>query len=130
MLRLTPSDRDVSSRFQPVASTASITCRKLISVGGMARVKLNAPPFALSDRFEFELSDPPEGIAVEKASRVERGVALLLRGDAEKAKPGLKGNLIGTAFQKTTSTGKDGKPRDSRWTIGVLPAIPFEVVKP
>jgi hypothetical protein len=54
----------------------------------------------------------------------------VLRSDAEKAKPGLKGNLIANAFQKSTETNKAGKTRDTRLSLGTLPAIPFEIVKP
>ena len=54
----------------------------------------------------------------------------MLRGDAAKAKPKLKGNLMANAFLQTTVTDKDGKTREVRNFIGPLPALPFEVVKP
>ena len=84
-----------------------------------------------ADRSEIqiELSDPPEGITVGSVSRTDRGVALSLKGDAAKAKPGLKGNLIANVFQKRTETNKEGKTREYRTFMGPLPAIPFEVVK-
>jgi hypothetical protein len=52
-----------------------------------------------------------------------------LRGDAAKAKPGLKGNLMANAFLQETVT-QDGKTREVRNLIGPVPAIPFEIVKP
>jgi hypothetical protein len=76
-----------------------------------------------------ELSDPPEGIAIDSVSLFDKGLVLLLRGDAEKAKPGLKRNLIASASQQRTLTEKDGKTRQYRSVLGTLPAIPFEVVK-
>jgi hypothetical protein len=79
---------------------------------------------------QVELSDPPEGIAIASVSRSDTGVALLLRGDAEKAKPGLQGNLIANASQQRTITEKDGKTREYRAVLGTLPAIPFQVVQP
>jgi hypothetical protein len=81
-------------------------------------------------QLQVELVDPPEGITVERVSWTERGLALVLRGDAAKATPKRKGNLMANAFLQTTVTEKDGKTRDVRNFIGPLPALPFEVVRP
>jgi hypothetical protein len=78
---------------------------------------------------QVELSDPPEGLAIDSVSRFDGGLAILLRCDAEKAKPGLKGNLIANASQQRTITEKDGRTREYRAVLGTLPAIPFEVVQ-
>jgi hypothetical protein len=86
----------------------------------------------LPDRgpIQVTLSDPPEGLAVELASCVDRTATIVLAADAEKAKPGLKGNLIVNGFQNRTQTDKEGNTRHYRSFLGPLPAIPFEVVKP
>ena len=63
-------------------------------------------------------------------SWTEKGIAVVLRGDAAKAKPRLKGNLMANAFLQTAVTEKDGKTREQRMLIGPLPAIPFEIVNP
>ena len=101
-----------------------------IPAGGAAGVQIRMPGAGARGEIQIELSDPPEGIVVDKVLRIDRGVTLVLHGDAAKAKPGLKGNLIANAFQKRTETAKDGKTRDVRSLMGPLPAIPFEVVKP
>jgi hypothetical protein len=100
-----------------------------IPAGGTAEVQVR---MAVDRRAEIqvELSDPPEGIFVDRVSRIDKGVSLVLRGDAAKAKVGLKGNLIANAFRKGTETTKEGKTREFRYLQGTLPAIPFEVVKP
>jgi hypothetical protein len=100
-----------------------------IPAGGTAevRVRMWVDP---KQEIQIELSDAPEGIAVDRVSRVDRGIAVVLRGDPAKAKPGLKGNLIANAFRKGTETTKDGKTREFRYLQGPLPAIPFEVVNP
>ena len=100
-----------------------------IPVGGTAEVQVRMA-WSRTGQIQVELSDPPEGIAVDRASWTEQGLALVLRGDAAKAKPGLKGNLMANAFLQTTVTEKDGKTREVRNLIGPLPAMPFEVVKP
>jgi hypothetical protein len=99
-----------------------------IPAGGTAEVQVRmwTDPKA---EIQVELSDPPEGIVVDRVSRIDKGVALVLRGDAAKAKPGLKGNLIVNAFRKGTETTKDGKTREFRYLQGTLPAIPFEIVE-
>jgi hypothetical protein len=100
-----------------------------IPVGGTAEVHVRMPADRRGET-QVELSDPPEGIAVERVSWTDKVLAVVLRGDAEKAKPGLKGNLMANAFSKSAVTTNDGKTRDVRNLIGPLPAIPFEVVKP
>lgn len=100
-----------------------------IPVGGQAEVQAYAPWLASRGEIQLELSDPPEGITVEFVSCEERTVTFLLHGDAEKAKPSLKGNLIVNGFQKRTETNREGRTREYRSFLGPLPAIPFEVVK-
>jgi hypothetical protein len=78
---------------------------------------------------QVDLSDPPEGITVDRVSWNEKGIAVVFRADAQRAKPGLKGNLMANAFLQSTVTEKDGKTREVRNLIGPMPAIPFEIVK-
>jgi hypothetical protein len=99
-----------------------------IPVGGTVEVQVRMG-WDRNGRIQVDLSDPPEGITVESTSWIERGLALVLRGDA-KAKPNLKGNLMANAYLQTTVTEKDGKTREVRNFIGPLPALPFEIVKP
>jgi hypothetical protein len=100
-----------------------------IPVGGTVEVKVRLG-WSRNGQIQVDLSDPPEGITVESASWTKPGLALVLRGDAARAKPQLKGNLMANAFLQTTVTEKDGKARQVRNFIGPLPALPFEVVKP
>ena len=79
------------------------------------------------NEIQLALSDPPEGIAIENASPVREGMAILLRADAEKVAPGLKGNLILDAFIERT-VGPAGGQRKRRIPVGTLPAVPFEIV--
>ena len=143
-LTLVPEDR---ARFQEEAARAAKEGRPLsarrtfqhameilseqpvrIPVGGTVEVQVRLG-WSRNGQIQVELSDPPEGITVDSTSWTERGLALVLRGDAAKAKPKLKGNLMANAFLQTTVTAKDGKTREVRNFIGPLPALPFEVVK-
>ena len=78
---------------------------------------------------QVDLSDPPEGVTVDRVSWMEKGIALVLRTDAQKAKPGLKGNMMANVFVQSTVTEKDGKTHEVRNLVGPMPAMPFEIVK-
>jgi hypothetical protein len=100
-----------------------------IPVGGTVEVQIRMS-WSRNGQAQVDLSDPPEGVAVDRVSWTEKGMAVVLRADAEKAKPRLKGNLMANAFLQTTVAEKNGKVLDVRNLIGPLPAIPFEIVKP
>jgi hypothetical protein len=83
------------------------------------------------DRWDFELSEPPPGLTLQKVSAVSQGAEIVLNTDATKLKPGLKGNLIinlypGRAAQPPAQAVK--KQAAVRRAAGTLPAIPYEVV--
>ncbi len=101
-----------------------------IPAGGTAEVQIRGPWWSEQASMQFELSDPPQGIVLEKVGWQDRTVTMTFRSDAAEAKPGLRGNLIANAFRKRTETNKEGKTREYRSFMGVLPAIPFEVVQP
>jgi len=101
-----------------------------LPAGGTARVQLSAPKGAFAQQVRLELDEPPKGIAIQEVSPDPQGVAMVLSVDAGDAKPGLKGNLILNAFREFTPETKDGEPKAAkqRTPLGMLPAIPFEVV--
>jgi hypothetical protein len=98
-----------------------------IPAGGTAQVKFNIPSRAYSGKLKFDLRRPPEGISIKKVSPSREAVEVVLETDAEKVKPGLKGNLTLMASADKSGKGKDAAPRTPP---PVLPAIRFEVVKP
>jgi hypothetical protein len=115
--------------YQPQSAILSEQPVK-IPAGGTAEVQVRGPWWGDQSQRQLELSDPPEGIVIASVAWQERIVTITLRADAEKAKPPLRGNLIANAFVNRTETNKEGKTREYRSFMGVLPAIPFEVVKP
>ncbi|MEK7708070.1 MAG: PPC domain-containing protein, partial [Verrucomicrobiota bacterium] len=102
-----------------------------IPAGGTARVQFATPAGAIVDRFQFELSEPPEGIALGNVTPVREGAEIVLRSDAAKVKPGQQGNLIVSIFagRPAASAGPANRPANVRRApIGALPAISFEIV--
>ena len=80
----------------------------------------------------MHLSDPPEGISIQKIARSRDRVEILIQSDAAKVKPGQKGNLILTAAARRPGTaGNKTKPAKQKAMPQLtLPAVPFEIVAP
>jgi hypothetical protein len=78
------------------------------------------------------LSESPEGITIRDVTTRRDGIEIVLAADPEKAEAGLRGNLIVESFVERTPKPRDGKARSRkrRVPLGVLPAIPFEIVEP
>ena len=74
-------------------------------------------------------SEPPEGISIQSITEKPNGVSLVLKVQADKAKPGLKGNLIVDAFREVQPQANAKNQPRRRQAMGTLPAIPFEVVE-
>ncbi|MBM4153923.1 MAG: hypothetical protein FJ221_02695 [Lentisphaerae bacterium] len=104
-----------------------------IPAGGTAPVRVLVPGRTFVKNIQIELNEPPEGLTIEKVNWSEQNAEILLKADGDKAKAGIRGNLIvdllgdGSAFRP-----KDAKPPQGgggrKIPLGVLPAIPFEVV--
>jgi len=101
-----------------------------IPVGGTARVTIGAAGNGFADRFQLELSEPPEGVSIRNVSSSRDGAEIELVADATKTKPGLTGNLIVSTFaSRPAQAGKvKGQGNARRVPAGTLPAIPFEII--
>jgi hypothetical protein len=80
----------------------------------------------------LEVNDPSDGIVVEKATPSRDGAEIVFKSDADKVKPGLKGNLIVNAFFARPAAPANQKAQAARprAPAATLPAIPFEIVAP
>ena len=103
------------------------TARIPVDGDGQVVVSRNKrPPFSVGD-IRCELRDPPDGITIKGVSLADEGVALSFHCDA-KTKPGGGGNLIVEVFNEKPFPAKDGKKAGiNRSSMGLLPAIPFEI---
>ena len=102
-----------------------------IPVGGTALARFVTPAAPMGGKFDFALSNPPDGIAIERVEQGPETAVLVLSADAEKAKTGVKGNLIVDVSIERTLRPQDGRPEVTRrFPVGILPAIAFEVVEP
>jgi len=102
-----------------------------IKAGGTARVRVNLAKKARMADFELQLNEPPAGVSIQDWTLQPGGLDFVVKADAETALAGAAGNLIVEVFtfRERRSRGADEKPQKQRQLIGVLPAIPFEIVK-
>jgi len=91
--------------------------------------RLTAKNVATQD-LTVALRDAPDGITVEKVSPEALGLGVLMATDAEKVKSGQRGNLIFEVFREYTPPASEANPtpQPRRTSLGLLPAVPFEVV--
>lgn len=114
----------------PVTLASSDPVR--IPAGGAAEVRVLTPKNRRLQDVQFELSEPPKGVTLQEVALVPEGVALTVKADGDAPKPGYADNLIVQAFITPADESQGGKPakQKQRISLGVLPAIPFEIVHP
>ncbi|MBM3335955.1 hypothetical protein FJY63_14955 [Candidatus Sumerlaeota bacterium] len=97
-------------------------------------MRISTPRFFPKDRrIQLELSEPPAGVTVQNIKAVPSGLVVELKADGHKVKAGFADNLIVEAYtEMQTLFGRQPKKtanQGGRVSLGVLPAIPFEVVR-
>ena len=102
-----------------------------VPLGGTARVRIKARMFAVQKNIELQPDNPPAGVTVQEAGAVPGGMEFVVRADGDGVKAGYADNLIVEAFTER-SAGREGTKaaqQRRRTSLGVLPAIPFEIVE-
>lgn len=98
---------------------------------GTARIRISTPGLKQVGTLNFELLEPPEGITVRRVLRRGEITEVELAADPAKVKPGAQGNLILHAYgERPAAGGAKAKPAAARNSLGILPAIPFEMEGP
>lgn len=103
-----------------------------IPAGGTAEVRVQAPPGPMLEHIQLTLNDPPDGITLAEVKPATDGLALVLSADGELVAPGFTDNLIVAASTEAQAPRNKaaGARTNRRVALGVLPAIPIEVVAP
>lgn len=101
-----------------------------IPAGGSARVLIQTRRSPMLEQLRLQLDEPPPGLTLHDVTLVPRGLAFQLRADKDAVQAPFADNLIVEAFRETVVPQKDGKPTNQkrRSSVGVLPAIPIEIV--
>ncbi|MHC4972191.1 MAG: hypothetical protein ACYTG3_07660 [Planctomycetota bacterium] len=131
---------DITRGGRTASATRLASDRRVrIPLGGTTEVRVEVPRLPGLDKIEFKLSDPPTGVSLRKARVKGQRLVLVLAAERGKAQVGLAANLIVEAYAhvpvarkggkgKNKSKGK-AKPETRRYFAGVLPAVPFVIVK-
>ena len=102
-----------------------------IPAGGTAQVQIKTPRRPGLQSIQLALSDPPKGVTLQDVTAVPGGLTFALKADGDAARAGPADNLIVEAFTEMAGRGQSGKAANQkqRISLGVLPAIPFEIVQ-
>ena len=101
-----------------------------IPAGGTAQVRIKTPQRKVLRDIQLELNEPPEGVTLHDVTVVPEGLAFRLKADKDAMQSGFADNLIIEAFAERVRRDQGGKTskKKQRVSLGVLPAIPFEIV--
>ncbi len=102
-----------------------------IPKGGTSLVRINTPRHRRVMDVELKLNEPPDGVTLQEVTVVPGGLELVLKADGDTARTGDAGNLIVDIFIEKTagSRSKGTAQKTQRVSLGVLPAIPYEIVR-
>lgn len=129
--------RPVPAVWQPLAEGFELSDEASVRIplGGTARVHVNArqvlPDGAQTplEAVGFRLANRPRGVTLRDFAVTSTGVTLTLKADANIAMTGDRANAIVEAFTYPAADA-GSEVHGGRVSLGVLPAIPFEVVLP
>lgn len=103
--------------------------RLQIPSGGSAQVSFSMGAFTANDRTRLELVDPPAGVTLKEVVTASRRFTVSLAADDKHT--GYADNLIFQAFTEQEARRNGAATgQKQRVSLGVLPAVPFEIVKP
>ena len=102
-----------------------------IPAGGSAQVRIKTRRGSILKEMQLELNEPPEGLTLHDVTVVPEGLAFRLKADKDAMQSGFADNLIIEAFRNFTPKQKGGKSSNQkrRYSMGVFPAIPIEIVQ-
>jgi len=100
--------------------------------GGSVSVRVRLPGNPPPPDIRLHLSDPPPGLAIEDVNFFARELTFSLKADEKIAKDGFTDNLIieVSAAAPRNPQGNPARQQNQRISLGVLPAISCEIVKP
>ncbi|MCE5237143.1 PPC domain-containing protein [bacterium] len=116
-------------RWPPRLDIVSDGAPLRLSPGGTAQVQIKTPPVpTLIKSLRLELKSAPEGVTIKEQNALPSGLALTVQADRAKVKPGSADNLIVEVFIEAEVKRGNGQTVTVRNSVGVLPAVPVEVV--
>jgi hypothetical protein len=101
-----------------------------IPAGGTTQVRFKTRKRTVLKEMKLVLKDPPEGLTLQNVTVIPEGLAFRLKAEKDSLPDGFTDNLIIEAFREYRPKQKNGKlaAKKRRYSMGVLPAIPIEIV--
>ncbi|RPJ56820.1 MAG: hypothetical protein EHM23_22445 [Acidobacteria bacterium] len=102
-----------------------------VPLGGTTQVRINTGRTPALDSIQLELHNAPAGLSLQEVKRRSDGVDLVIKTDASLAKTGVDNLIVGVYMERAESQQSDAKTsrrQNRRLALGVLPAIPIEIV--
>jgi len=120
----------LGGRFRPPPLELASAVPVQIPANGTAQVRIRTGRFPRRGAIELELQEPSKGLTLEDVTAVPGGLTFRLKADGDAVKVGFADNLIVEAFTEVPwgRPGNQAKKQKQRVSLGVLPAIPFEIV--
>ena len=112
---------------KPLQTTSEIV-RIPFEKSGCAKVQLPKSGMDMN-RVRAELKNSPEGIWINGVFPRQDGVDIAFQADRTKAKPGSQGNLLVELTGGRPAAPTDKDQAEKRWSLGLLPAIPYELAE-
>lgn len=100
-----------------------------IPKGGKTSVAFKTPPPPKVGKIKFELSNPPDGFAIEDIQFTPEGLAFNITTDENAPAPGYEDNLIVLGTLERPAAKKNAAKKQDIVPLGALPAIPVRITK-
>ena len=135
-----PGHRGIPAVWRPLLPGVELTSATPVQIpqGGTVQVRLTAPQ-DLRDRLQapllpakLELASPVRGVRLQSVAVGPDGLTLTLKADGNATLVGDASSVIAEAYTESVTPATDGSalPRRERVSLGVLPAIAFQIVRP
>jgi len=99
-----------------------------IPAGGTGKLRVAVVSDVSFDQVRLQLDEPPDGLSIKDQTPRRNETEVVFECDAGKLKPGLKGNLILNAYAGKQESSAKKKTTLRQTPMGMLPALPFEIV--
>ena len=102
-----------------------------VPAGGSAQVRIRTLKRPRLRDIQLEIREPPEGMTLQDITVEPDGLAFMVKADGNTLQVGFADNLIVEAFIDMADRQESDKTpkQQRRISLGVLPAIPYEIVQ-
>ncbi|MEN6301973.1 MAG: PPC domain-containing protein [Armatimonadia bacterium] len=116
-------------RMLPPVELVTLAEPLKVPAGGVAQVELKTLRGGMPPNLKLELKGAPEGLSIKDIAPTATGATVTVEVKPGTLKPGYVDNLLIETVVEMEARGGQGRTQKWRVAAGVLPVIPFEIVK-